>query len=412
MILKHSRRAQRGGALVMAVMATSTIGVLAMSMVAIQVSGAVEQGSARQEARASLAAEAGLSQAYMNLQASRSGVIGSANAPTDMAGGEVYVGTQIFGTKNNLVRVTSNASVGRSNASAELVLRDNVNTLFKYAAFGDSQIDLDNQAMVDSYDSTLGSYASQVVNGSGSNAWANDDGHIGSNGNITAATDAKIFGNAAPGISASITLTGTAAVSGATANATTSVAMPPIVVPVIASSGNMTFNADTTLAAGSYHYATTITSNNVALTISGPATVVFDSLTMQARSNLRVDSTNGPVNIYVVNDFVMHSHTLIAANDFDPRALHLNLVSDNIINPGVTIDLDDVILASNSRFYGTLYAPDAFIDIDSNFELYGSLIAEKVRTASDARVHYDEALGRVLAPGVDRYTRISWRVMH
>ena len=109
---------------------------------------------------------------------------------------------------------------------------------------------------------------------------------------------------------------------------------------------------------------------------------------------------------------LMRSHTLIAANDFDPRALHLNLVSDNIINPGVTIDLDDVILASNSRFYGTLYAPDAFIDIDSNFELYGSLIAEKVRTASDSRVHYDEALGRVLAPGVDRYTRVSWRVMH
>ena len=59
MILKHSRRAQRGGALVMAVMATSTIGVLAMSMVAIQVSGAVEQGSARQEARASLAGRFG-----------------------------------------------------------------------------------------------------------------------------------------------------------------------------------------------------------------------------------------------------------------------------------------------------------------------------------------------------------------
>lgn len=92
MTFKHSRREQRGGAMVMAVMATSTIGVLAMSMVAIQVSGAVEQGSARQEARASLAAEAGLSQAYMSLQANRSGVIGSANAPADMAGGEVFVG--------------------------------------------------------------------------------------------------------------------------------------------------------------------------------------------------------------------------------------------------------------------------------------------------------------------------------
>ena len=398
----------------MAAVATSMLGVLAMSIVTIQVSGAVEQGGARQEDRATLAAEAGLSQAYMNLQAGRSGVIGSANAPASLGGGEVFVDTQTYGGSNNklLVRVTSNATVGNSTASAELVLRDNVDTIFKYAAFGDTSMDLESQAKVDSYDSTLGTYASQVVHGSGSNSWANDSGDIGSNGNIVAAQNSLVFGDAAPGVAGSITLTGTATVSGATANATTAFSMPPITVPPIASSGNVTFSADTTLAAGSHHFATSVVSNNIGLTIIGPATVVFDSLTLKSRSNLRVDSTNGPVDIYVIDDFIMNSNTLIAANDFDPRALRLNLISDNIINPGVVIDLDDVIFDSNARLFGTVYAPDAYINIESNFEVFGSVIAERVRLASNSRVHYDEALGRVLAPGVDRYARVSWRVMH
>ncbi len=409
---QHPRFKQRGGVLVMAVLGTAMVCVLATSMVVIQVGGAVEQRGNRQEARAALAAEAGLSRAYMALQAGKSGVIGSSEAPINLSGGEVFVTTATFGPTNKLVRVSSSAALGNSVANAELVLKDNVDTMFRFGAFGDTSLDLASQAKVDSYDSTLGTYASQAVHGSGSNSWADNLGDIGSNGDISASSNAKVFGAAAPGVSASITLTGTASVTGSTANATAPQAFTPIVLPTITSLGNKTFSSNTTLPSGSYHYGTTVTSNNKTLTITGPATVVFDSLTMNAQSSIRVNSTNGEVNIYVIDNFVMNSGTLIAANNYDPRAVHLNMLSDNIANPGTVVQLDNVAFQSNAKFYGTIYAPDAFIDISSNFEAFGSVIAEKVRLASNSRVHYDEALGRVLAPGAARYACISWRVMH
>ena len=221
-IRNQSRLAQSGGALVMVLLATSKLAVLATSMVLLQVSGAAEQAGTRQESRAVLAAEAGLSRSYIALQAGKSGVIGSPDTPVDLAGGEVSVETQTFGPTNKLLRVTSTAAIGPSRASAELVLKDNVNTLFVYGAFGDSSLALASQAKVDSYDSTLGTYASQVVHGSGSKSWADDNGSIGSNGNITASSNALVKGDAAPGVSGTITLTGTATVSGSIANATSS----------------------------------------------------------------------------------------------------------------------------------------------------------------------------------------------
>lgn len=398
--------------MVMAVLASSMVAVLATSMVVIQVSGAVEQGSSRQETRAVLAAEAGLSKSYIALQANKNGALGSANSPVALAGGAVFVETQTFGPTHKLLRVTSTARVGNSTASAELVLKDNVDTLFVYGAFGDTDLDLTAQTKVDSYNSTLGSYASQEVNGSGSNAWANDEGHIGSNGNIAVGVTSLVMGDASPGVTGSLTVTGSATVSGATANLTTPVSFPAINVPPIASVGNTTFSSDTTLPAGNYHYGSTVINNNRTLTLTGPATIVFDSFEMKSSSQFLIDSTNGPVDIYVMDSFVMNSNTLFAANNRDPRAVRLNMLSDNILDPAVVIVLDTLTLASNAKFFGTMYAPDAFIDVSSNFEIYGSVVAEKVRLASNSRVHYDEALGQVLAPGSARYSRVSWRALH
>jgi hypothetical protein len=396
----------------MAAFVTALLAVLALSMVATHVSGAKEQRTFQQELRTTLSAEAGLGESFVALQHGRNGNLGTADLPVELAGGQVFVTAQTFGPAGKFVRVTSVAHVGTSEASAELILRDNVDSMFVWSAFGDRKLDLASQAKVDSYDSTLGTYASQVAHGSGSNAWARDNGNIGSNGNVSIKQNGKVFGDAVPGENSALTVIGNATVSGATANATEPFDFPPVEVPTIASSGNKTFNSNTTLPSGSYHYAATVTDTNITLTVKGPATLVFDSFEMRSRSNLRVDSTLGPVDIYVMNDFVMRSNTLLASNNLDPRAVRLKLLSDNVVNPEIIVDLDDVLFESNAQLYGTLYAPDAAIKIDSNFEVFGSVIAEEVSLASNSRVHYDEALGRVLNPGAERYARVSWRTLH
>lgn len=396
----------------MATMAIAFLAVLAMSMVAIQMDGAVEQHRGQAESRALLAAEAGLSEAYMELETAGDGVVGTQNAPVKLSNGRVFVTKATFGPTNKLVRLTSTARVGNSNARAELVLRDNVDTIFVWGAFGDTKTNLSSQAKVDSYDSTLGTYASQVIHGSGSNAWANNAGNIGSNGDLQLKQNALVFGNATPGPAGTISVLGSAAVSGSTAHNTAVVPLAPIVLPVIASTGNVTYSANTTLAAGNHHKGATVINTGKTLTVIGPATLIFDSLVMKSGSKLMVDSTNGPVDIYVVDDFIMNSNTQLAANNRDPRMVRVNLLSDNIINPEVLVDLDEIGLESNASLYGTIYAPDARIDVKSNFELFGALIAEEVVLASNSRVHYDEALSKVLAPGARRYTRVTWLALH
>jgi hypothetical protein len=398
--------------MVMATFAISLVSVLAMSMVSIQFSGAVEQNRTHQEARAVLAAEAGLSQAYMAMQNGRSGNLGAVNQPLNLASGNVCVTTQAYNAPSQLVRVTANATAGSAAAGAELILRDNVNTLFRYGAFGDSTLDLSSQAKVDSYDSTLGTYAAQAVNGSGAGLWASDKGDIGSNGNISLMQNALVMGDAIPGQSSTITVRGNAVVSGSTANATSAVTLPPIVVPAIPSLGAMTFSTNTTIPSGSYHYGSTVVNGTKTVTVIGPATLVFDSFEMKSRSNFNIDSTNGPVDIYVIDNFIMNSNTILGSLDHDPRDVRLNLLSDNIIDPGILVKLDNLTLDSNGQLFGTIYAPDAKVDIESNFEVFGAVIAEQVILASNSRVHYDESLSRVLAPGQQRYTCLSWRAIH
>ncbi len=396
----------------MAAMGIAMMSVLAMGMVSIQFTNGVEQHRSHEETRAVLAAEAGLSRSYMEMQNWRNGDFGSAQQPLTLASGDVWVGSQTFGATGKLVRLTATGRWASSDARAELILQNNVETLFVWGAFGDTSLKMSSQAKIDSYDSVLGTYASQAVNSSGSNTWANDEGNVGSNGSIDIKQNAIVMGDATPGEYSTISVVGSATVSGSTANASSAVVLDPIVVPAIPSSGNMTFAANTSLPAGNYHWGTTEISTNKVVTISGPATVVFDSFEMKSGSQILIDSTAGPVDFYVINSFIMSSNTLFAPLNKDPRDLRLNMLSDNIIDPGVVVQLDELALNSNAQFYGTMYAPDAKVDIQSNFEIFGAVVAEEIILGSNSRVHYDEALGRVLPVGSQRFTCLSWRAMH
>ena len=48
--------------------------------------------------------------------------------------------------------------------------------------------------------------------------------------------------------------------------------------------------------------------------------------------------------------------------------------------------------APGETFVGTIYAPNAAIDIDSNFELFGAIVARSLHLDSDSKIHYDESL--------------------
>ena len=79
--------------------------------------------------------------------------------------------------------------------------------------------------------------ASQEINGSGSNTYANTDGDIGSNADITMDQNTAVYGSAIPGPSSAVFLNGQSTVSGATLPAPEPFPLPPLDILVIPSSG-------------------------------------------------------------------------------------------------------------------------------------------------------------------------------
>lgn len=68
------------------------------------------------------------------------------------------------------------------------------------------------------------------------------------------------------------------------------------------------------------------------------------------------------------------------------------------------VDLD-----SNTDLFGTIYAPYAAIDLNSNSISSGAIRGKYITAGSNAKFHYDEALGRLEGYPVMGYEIISWR---
>ncbi|MHC4263713.1 MAG: DUF7305 domain-containing protein, partial [Planctomycetota bacterium] len=151
---------------------------------------------------------------------------------------------------------------------------------------------------------------------------------------------------------------------------------------------------------------------NTALTIVGPATITCDNFEIGSGSEVYIDDSAGPVTIYVENDFTMNSNTLLAPLSDDPMSLTLNLLSDNILDPTVDVDFTEDLIdfESNAIMYGKIYAPNAEVVIDSNFELYGAVAARLLELRSNSRVHYDENLANSDEDAVSTWEIVGWRV--
>ncbi len=85
------------------------------------------------------------------------------------------------------------------------------------------------------------------------------------------------------------------------------------------------------------------------------------------------------------------------------------MLSDNVADPEVTVRLDTITIGSNSSIYGCVYAPEARITLDSQFSLYGSLMARSLDFNSNCNFHYDENLRYSMWNGTVTYETVAWR---
>jgi len=412
-IQRQMRRwgARRGSALVMVTLAAAVLATLSFSLLTVTLTTAREQQSSKEKMRARYVCEAALSDAVFAMATGGSGDLGNEEDPVAYGSGSYWV--QATPAAADLTQLVATGREDRSGARLELTVQRTTSNLFEWGAFGDEGLLMDSNARVDSYVASLGSYVSQQVNGTGSSAYAKKNGDVGSNKNVVLKQNSKVYGDALPGPAGSTSVLGNAQVSGATAPLPELMEMPEIKVPIIASSGSLAVPSATPLVlpAGDYRYDDFVVKTGGSVQVTGPARLVFEDFHLESGSEFIVDASAGPVELYVDGDFVLDSNTLVASTTSTPADLRVNLLSDNVKDPSIQVQLDVVTFESNAQLYGTIYAPKTVIDIDSNFELFGSLIARRVVLDSNARVHYDESLATASSLTEVSYRTICWRIL-
>jgi hypothetical protein len=276
-------------------------------------------------------------------------------------------------------------------------------SLFDYGVFGEEGIELASNALIDSYDSSTGFYD---PNDPGMN------GHIGTNatfmGCIYLDANATVFGDAATGpesIPEDIIITKPVSfITGAKQPLPSPKEMPSIIPPE-----GLTYRGDYVLDDGgngtiseSGEYANFRLSNSSAVTVTSDVILyVTGEFSMLSNTQLEI-AVDAKLTMYLGGSFIQDSNTQMNNLSMDPCSFML-FCTDSFTG--------DMEWNSNTDFWGAVYAPRANVIYNSNANFYGSVMGKYVDIASQANIHYDEALANLkIVPGSmgSFYTIISW----
>lgn len=405
---KRGHAGRRGAALVYATVLAIVMAGMCIALLGVNMSTSRVRVQTQNAQRAFYAAEAGLSDAFMQMDESLIDppqaapvYLGTADAPVPYGSSSYWVVMTRLDSRS--YSLASTGADGRFQDRLELILSEEPTGFFQYAAFGADGVLLNSNAFIDSYDSGLGSYDSQIQGG---NEFARENGTIGSNGDINLRANTEIHGDAIPGPGHVVDDSASNVyISGSTDPAEAEFPMPPIEVPTIPSSGALRGTSTITVGPGLVHYSSILMMGGSTLRVVGPATFVVDDFVMRSNTNLVFDATGGPIELYGTGDFVLESNSTVTTIADTALGVTL-LLSGNNQTPGGS---DRVSLSSNSDFIGAIYAPNATFRLGSNFDIFGSIICRRLDLASYGEIHFDEALLYDGWGSTDEYEPALWR---
>ncbi len=325
--------------------------------------------------------------------------------------GEIGSVASVFASGNFAVTAVQSPAIGADHwtissvgdfsdrqRGVEAVIGPAPSSPFQQSLFGDLDMTLAGNVFSDSYDSADGTYAAQAVNVDpwSGETYANTNGDIGSNSDVTVTGGVTIFGDLTPGMNGSVTVSGGGAlIYGSTAPRTEPAEFESYEYDPPATPADPSPSSGTTLTDGTYHFDELKIAGGGVITLDGDIVIYVDN-------NI---SVNGTVNILPGSNVTIHHGTgsiSFAGNGIvngsqDPSVLDIFSASTTTVK-----------IAGSSDFYGTIYAPEAQITPSGNSATYGAMIGKTLKINGTPRFHYDEALGRKQY-GPLTYEQKSWR---
>jgi hypothetical protein len=331
-------------------------------------------------------------------------------------------------------------------AGAERVLEMGLrpSSTFEYAMFADIQLTLDSNVYSDSYDSDLAPYCNwptpfPVQN----NCNKGDDptkcfnkmtnGDVGTNGTADSVllleSNTKVYGDATVGPGANVdAIENNGIITGTEDSLDEPKDMAPIDAPVpsigaIDHTGedwSLTKNKEVVtyqLGAGDHLLPPVLVTVGATLTIQitqdGDVNLFTPSFTAGKDLTI-IDAQGFDTNVSIITDVLQTLSNgqlnFIATGNNSTLTFYVNKLVDTDSNFAINNTLQDATrmsiigtstlqganfnFGSNTAYFGTIYAPLADIDLNSQQEIYGAVIGRTIVADSMACVHYDERLGR------------------
>ncbi len=386
---------RRGSALVLSLITVLIVAVLAAGY--LQTSSALtkRQGQSIDTKEAFYLAEAGLAEAFSGMMIGKTGKVGSKQAPAKFGHGCFWVEAEEAG--NNLIELESTGLYQGGRATLSLVVEEGSESVAALGIFSQQALVVPDGAKLDSYDSSLGSYASQQGS-------LEVPLEIGSSAGILVAQvllPTEVDGDVVPGAGASVAIIGQPIITGAQTARIVDPTLPAVIVPGVSLGPGILHSSATplSLAPGTYGFAFLKVAPNAKVVLHGPASVVFGNLTLQALSEVEFDTTLGPIELYVTGSLRLADTSVVSMTSEDPSQVTVQL-------PNVTTNT----LHSTGEFYGSIYGPQATLEVGTRMEFFGSLVAAQLSFQPGVQIHFDQHLA-VLGAQSTLPTLYSWHIM-
>jgi len=275
-----------------------------------------------------------------------------------------------------------------------------------FALFGLEHVRVQRAALIDSYDSSLGSYASQK-----GNFHARERAHLGSNGDIELAALAKVYGRAqyGPDEEDHLDRAPDALLSDGFGPAHGPLTLPLPDAPDAPPGDALTVASkrSATLGPGVVTLARLVTKRHASLRVLGPCDLVItgDALAY-GQSTWTLDASAGPIRLYAAGSLRLRADARVVTPVEDPSQVSFYLTGEH---RKASAPSPEIVLEAEARFHGTLHAPRLSLRIGNAFELFGRAEARWIELAPGGKLHFDERLAAGSLDAREEFAVLTWR---